>query len=122
MAGTVPPYQSQTDPYCMQRHLAHKEALLRQLPCSEMYETSFMHRDDVTHVAVTPNDFILTAGADGDLRFWKKQPVRGPSFQHLCCLRATPCEGLCEGLCYCITCVAHGHDPERLTGQCSELF
>lgn len=52
--------------------------MLQQLPKGEMYETSFMHRADVTHVAVTPNDFILTAGSDGDLRFWKKMPVRAP--------------------------------------------
>ena len=41
-----------------------------------MYEKSFMHRDVVTHVATGAHDFLLTASADGDLRFWKKAPVR----------------------------------------------
>lgn len=40
-----------------------------------MYEKSFMHRDVVTHVAVAGHDFIITASADGDLRFWKLIPV-----------------------------------------------
>lgn len=41
-----------------------------------MYEKSFMHREVVSHVAVAAHDFIITASADGDLRFWKLVPVR----------------------------------------------
>lgn len=38
-----------------------------------MYEKSYMHRDTVTHVAVAgPSDFILSASADGHLKFWRK--------------------------------------------------
>lgn len=38
-----------------------------------MYERSFMHRDQITHVATTPRtDFIVTTSADGHLKFWKK--------------------------------------------------
>ena len=59
----------------MQRQADHAVAL-GELPQSQMYEKSFMHRDAVTHVAVGANDFIMTASADGDLRFWKKKPVR----------------------------------------------
>ena len=31
------------------------------------YEKSYMHRDVVTHVAVSPADFFITGSADGDL-------------------------------------------------------
>lgn len=55
---------------------ADYEAALSELPSAQMYEKSFMHRDVVTHVTVGAHDFILTASADGDLRFWKKTPVR----------------------------------------------
>lgn len=48
-----------------------------------MYEKSFMHRDIVTHVAVAAHDFIITASADGDLRFWKLIPVRSIVSVHM---------------------------------------
>ena len=39
-----------------------------------MYEKSYMHRDFVTFVAVTPGtDFFITASHDGHLKFWKKR-------------------------------------------------
>jgi peptidylprolyl isomerase domain and WD repeat-containing protein 1 len=47
---------------------------LDQLPSAEAYEKSFMHRDIVTHTIVTRTDFIITASADGHIKFWKKQP------------------------------------------------
>jgi len=43
------------------------------LPNSLYYERSYMHRDIVTHVVVTPaTDFLLTASADGCIKFWRK--------------------------------------------------
>ncbi|CAG7725890.1 unnamed protein product, partial [Allacma fusca] len=30
-------------------------------------------RDIVTHVAVTKTEFVITASADGHIKFWKKQ-------------------------------------------------
>ena len=35
-----------------------------------------MHRDVVTHVALTPcgTDFLVTASSDGHIKFWKKMP------------------------------------------------
>jgi peptidylprolyl isomerase domain and WD repeat-containing protein 1 len=43
------------------------------LPCALHYERSYLHRDVVTHVAVAPDtDFLLTASADGCLKFWRK--------------------------------------------------
>jgi len=49
---------------------------LEHLPNAQMYEKSYMHRDTVTHVVVTPiTDFIVTGSADGHIKFWKKQPI-----------------------------------------------
>jgi peptidylprolyl isomerase domain and WD repeat-containing protein 1 len=45
------------------------------LPNAELYERSYMHRDLVTHIVVAATDFIVTASADGHVKFWKKQPV-----------------------------------------------
>lgn len=39
-----------------------------------MYERSYMHRDNVTHTAVSRKDFIITASKDGHVKFWKKKP------------------------------------------------
>jgi hypothetical protein len=45
--------------------------LTSELAClvslSLRYEKSYMHRDVVTHVAVSPADFFITGSADGDL-------------------------------------------------------
>ena len=71
------PHNERIYPTAMQRH-ADYQAALGELPSAQMYEKSFMHRDVVTHVAVGAHDFILTGSADGDLRFWKKTPVRSP--------------------------------------------
>jgi hypothetical protein len=32
-----------------------------------MYEKSYMHRDVVTDLLVTPNEFIITASCDGQV-------------------------------------------------------
>jgi peptidylprolyl isomerase domain and WD repeat-containing protein 1 len=45
------------------------------LPSSESYERSFMHRDVITHVMVTKTDFVITASIDGHIKFWKKQSI-----------------------------------------------
>ena len=47
-------------------------AALAELPSSEMYEKSFMHRDHVTHIVCTVSDFVITGSRDGQLKFWKK--------------------------------------------------
>jgi peptidylprolyl isomerase domain and WD repeat-containing protein 1 len=39
-----------------------------------MYEMSYMHRDIVTHVAVSATSYIITGSIDGHVKFWKKQP------------------------------------------------
>ena len=60
--------------------LEFEQQYLAALPLSEMYERSYMHRDTLTAVAATKGtDFLITASADGHLKFWKKQP-RGVEF------------------------------------------
>ena len=55
------------------RRVVHERAFLDSIPSAEMYEKSFMHRDVVTHVAMTANtEFLVTASADGHVKFWKK--------------------------------------------------
>ena len=54
--------------------LVHEQQHLDLLPCAVMYERSYMHRDDVTHVAVVPSSgFLITGSLDGHIKFWKKQ-------------------------------------------------
>ena len=53
--------------------LEFERVYLESLPAAEMYEKSYMHRDVVTHVTVTPfTEFVVTASRDGHLKFWKK--------------------------------------------------
>lgn len=72
--------------------LEFEELYLDNLPCMEMYEQSFMHKDTITHVVATKWDmesdihqsnaqawffyrtqFIITCSIDGHIKFWKKQ-------------------------------------------------
>lgn len=43
-----------------------------RLPCADMYERSYMHRELVTHLVVTETQFLVTASRDGVVKFWKK--------------------------------------------------
>lgn len=52
--------------------LAHEKLYLENLPCAESYERSYMHRDVILHCLVTATDFVVTASADGHIKFWKK--------------------------------------------------
>jgi peptidylprolyl isomerase domain and WD repeat-containing protein 1 len=50
--------------------------LSARLPSADMYEKSYMHRAQVTHVATTSKtDFIITASSEGYVKFWKKVPL-----------------------------------------------
>lgn len=54
-----------------------------------------MHRDNVTHIIATETDFIITASADGHLKFWKKKYAEGVEFvKHFRCHLA-PFSHLC---------------------------
>ena len=74
-ASSSPFSSSSADPGAKRkkRKVAHERAFLKKLPSAEMYEKSYMHRDVVTHVAITPQtDFVVTASCDGHVKFWKK--------------------------------------------------
>ncbi|XP_071799440.1 peptidylprolyl isomerase domain and WD repeat-containing protein 1-like [Asterias amurensis] len=55
------------------KYLEFEDIYLSNLPSAELYEKSYMHRDTVTHVAVSKTDYIMTASCDGHVKFWKKQ-------------------------------------------------
>ncbi|CAI5520439.1 unnamed protein product, partial [Closterium sp. Naga37s-1] len=57
------------------------------------YEKSYMHRDWVTHVAVSDADFFITGSRDGHLKFWKKKAV-GVEFAKHFRAHLGPVEGL----------------------------
>ncbi|CCG80831.1 putative Peptidyl-prolyl cis-trans isomerase [Taphrina deformans PYCC 5710] len=47
----------------------------QNLPQLDRYARSFMHRDTLSSVSVTTQtNFVVTASADGFVKFWKKQP------------------------------------------------
>lgn len=52
--------------------LEFEKLFLENLPNTECYEKSYMHRDVITHLVVTKTDFIITASNDGHVKFWKK--------------------------------------------------
>jgi len=54
--------------------LRNEHVFLANLPKGEMYEKSFMHRDNISFVVGSPaTGFIVTGSADGHIKFWKKQ-------------------------------------------------
>lgn len=61
---------SQRKRRCVQSKL--EEIFIKELPECEAYEKSYMHRDVISHVLVTPTQFIITCAIDGTLKFWKK--------------------------------------------------
>lgn len=55
------------------RVLKFEASYLEALPSAQLYETSYMHRDIVTHIVVSKTtDFIITGSSDGHIKFWKK--------------------------------------------------
>lgn len=60
--------------------LPHEQLFVDRLPEATMYETSYMHRDTITHVCVSKSDFIITASCDGHVKFWKKNVEEGITF------------------------------------------
>jgi peptidylprolyl isomerase domain and WD repeat-containing protein 1 len=60
------------------RRLAHEQLFVAALPSGERYSKSLMHREALSHAVFTPHtDFLLTASADGVVKFWKKTAVGG---------------------------------------------
>lgn len=54
------------------RKLEFEQLYASALPAGQMYERSYMHRDTVTHTVTSKAHFIITASADGHVKFWKK--------------------------------------------------
>ncbi|KAM7275776.1 hypothetical protein ACFE04_017642 [Oxalis oulophora] len=85
------------------RPLQFEQAYLESLPSANMYEKSYMHRDVVTHVAVSSAEFLITGSIDGHLKFWKKKAV-GVEFAKHFRSHLGPIEGLAvsvDGLLCC---------------------
>ncbi|KAK7099694.1 peptidylprolyl isomerase domain and WD repeat-containing protein 1-like isoform X2 [Littorina saxatilis] len=60
--------------------LEFEQVYLGSLPTAQYYETSYMHRDTITHLAVAKNGFLVTASCDGHVKFWKKSNEKGIEF------------------------------------------
>ncbi|XP_044506984.1 peptidyl-prolyl cis-trans isomerase CYP71 [Mangifera indica] len=98
VVGPAPPPKARA-----KRPLQFEQAYLDSLPSANMYEKSYMHRDVVTHVAVSTADFFITGSADGHLKFWKKKGV-GVEFAKHFRSHLGPIEGLAvsvDGLLCC---------------------
>ncbi|KAJ7976100.1 putative Peptidyl-prolyl cis-trans isomerase [Quillaja saponaria] len=90
-------------PIRRKRPLQFEQAYLDALPSANMYEKSYMHRDVVTHVAVSAAEFFITGSVDGHLKFWKKKPI-GVEFAKHFRSHLGPIEGLAvsiDGLLCC---------------------
>src|ERR1041385_4217844 len=71
----VGPLPSESSTRKKKKVIEFEHLYIRNLPSSEAYERSFMHRDLVTHVVVTPKtDFLISGSCDGHIKFWKKIP------------------------------------------------
>jgi peptidylprolyl isomerase domain and WD repeat-containing protein 1 len=58
------------------RTLPYEALYLAGLPDASRYYKSLMHRDTLSFVTLTPHShFLVTASADGHVKFWKKQEV-----------------------------------------------
>eukprot|EP00195_Chlamydomonas_chlamydogama_P017111 CAMPEP_0202896044 /NCGR_PEP_ID=MMETSP1392-20130828/5126_1 /ASSEMBLY_ACC=CAM_ASM_000868 /TAXON_ID=225041 /ORGANISM="Chlamydomonas chlamydogama, Strain SAG 11-48b" /LENGTH=643 /DNA_ID=CAMNT_0049581267 /DNA_START=76 /DNA_END=2003 /DNA_ORIENTATION=+ len=66
---------------------------LEGLPAAQMYERSYMHRDNLSGVVVTTSDFIITSSTDGFVKFWKKQ-AEGIEFVKMYRAHVGPVDGL----------------------------
>lgn len=68
----IGPQLSEAAPTKKRKILEFESMYLKNIPDKEAYEKSYMHRDTITHLAVTKTDFVITASIDGHLKFWKK--------------------------------------------------
>eukprot|EP01065_Artemidia_motanka_P017257 TRINITY_DN20770_c0_g1_i2.p1 TRINITY_DN20770_c0_g1~~TRINITY_DN20770_c0_g1_i2.p1 ORF type:complete len:458 (+),score=98.57 TRINITY_DN20770_c0_g1_i2:47-1375(+) len=57
------------------RPVEFAKMFLDALPSQELYERSFMHRDTLSQVLLTPRtNYVVTCSFDGHLKWWKKVP------------------------------------------------
>ncbi len=74
--GWIGPMPSEAAPAKKRKVLPHEKLYLKNLPESESYERSYMHRDNVVLTAVaTKTEFVITASCDGHIKFWKKRQI-----------------------------------------------
>lgn len=73
--GWIGPMPSEAAPSKRERKLEFEKLYLNNLPDSQCYERSFMHRDAMSFVAVSQTEFVITASCDGHIKFWKKKQV-----------------------------------------------
>ena len=71
-AGPAPP-PGKDKPKKKRKVLEFQHVYLDNLPCATMYERSFMHQNNVTHVEWTKSNFLVTASSEGHVKFWKKK-------------------------------------------------
>eukprot|EP01105_Mastigella_eilhardi_P021191 TRINITY_DN5107_c0_g1_i1.p1 TRINITY_DN5107_c0_g1~~TRINITY_DN5107_c0_g1_i1.p1 ORF type:complete len:627 (-),score=189.39 TRINITY_DN5107_c0_g1_i1:99-1979(-) len=82
--GNAPDIGPLLPPKKKRKVLQFERLFLDALPSAEMYEKSYMHRDVITHVVVTPlTDFVVTGSVDGHVKFWEKQPVGIEFVKHI---------------------------------------
>ncbi|KAL3868863.1 hypothetical protein ACJMK2_041620 [Sinanodonta woodiana] len=60
--------------------LEFEQVYLENLPHTESYEKSYMHRDVIKHIAVSKTNFIITTSIDGHVKFWRKAEEDGIEF------------------------------------------
>lgn len=68
----IGPQLNEAAPVKKRKILEYESMYLKNIPDKEAYEKSYMHRDIISHLAVTKTDFIITGSCDGHLKFWKK--------------------------------------------------
>uniref|UniRef100_A0A1B6LLZ5 peptidylprolyl isomerase n=1 Tax=Graphocephala atropunctata TaxID=36148 RepID=A0A1B6LLZ5_9HEMI len=68
----IGPTPAEAAPPKKRKVLQYEKLYLDNLPNSESYEKSFMHRDVITHIVATKTEFIITGSCDGHVKFWKK--------------------------------------------------
>ncbi|XP_028808292.1 peptidyl-prolyl cis-trans isomerase CYP71 [Neltuma alba] len=95
------------------RPLQFEQAYLDALPSANMYEKSYMHRDVVTHVAVSSAEFFITGSIDGQLKFWKKKPI-GIEFAKHFRSHLGPIEGLAVSVDGLLCCTISNDHPVKI--------
>ena len=74
--GWIGPSLSEAAPVKKKKILPFENVYLENLPSSETYERSYMHRDVVTWCLSSGiTGFVVTGSVDGHVKFWKKQEV-----------------------------------------------
>jgi len=74
--GWIGPTLSEAAPVKKKKNLPFENVYLENLPKSETYERSYMHRDVVSWcLSSGSTSFVITGSVDGHVKFWKKQEV-----------------------------------------------